>query len=100
VLATDNIRNSDLLCSGSYDGSVNLYGFRKQKKDLNILGRLTNLPGCINDLKFAHARSADLLNKSSQMMLAVTHSKEERLGRWHVLKKVKEGITILKRNSN
>jgi hypothetical protein len=100
VLQTDNIRNSDLICSGSYDGSVMLYGFRKQKKDFAVLGRLTNLPGCINALKFAHARSADMMNKQSQMMLAVSHSGEERLGRWHVQKNVKEGITILKRKSD
>jgi len=29
VLSTANIRNSDLVASGSYDGCVNLYGFMK-----------------------------------------------------------------------
>lgn len=65
-----------------------------------MLGKITDMPGCINAMQFAHARSADLINKNSQLMLAVTHSKEERLGRWHVQSKVKEGITILRKKAN
>jgi len=30
-------------------------------------------------------------------MLAVSHSKEERFGRWHVQAKVKDGITIMRK---
>jgi len=55
------------------------------------------LPGCINALKFSYARSGDMLAKNASMMLAVSHSKEERLGRWHTQPKTTEGITILKR---
>jgi len=84
ILSTDSVRNSDLFASGSYDGQVAVYGFRKQKKDFGVLGRFKGLPGCINALKFSHARSADILTKNTSLSLAVTHSKEERLGRWHV----------------
>jgi ribosomal RNA-processing protein 9 len=99
VLSTANIRNSDLMCSGSYDGNVNFYEFRKQKRDIAKIGSVTGLPGCINVMRFAHARSADMLNKNSQLMLAVSHSQEEKLGRWHVQPKVKDGITILRKKN-
>jgi len=57
VLSTANIRNSDLIASGSYDGNVNFYGIRKEKRKIEKLGCLTGLPGCINVMRFAHARS-------------------------------------------
>jgi hypothetical protein len=31
-------------------------------------------------------------------MIAASHSKEDRLGRWHVEKGIKEGITIIRKN--
>ena len=104
VLSTANVRNSDLFASGSYDGQVLLYGFRRQQKDFGVLGRFRNMPGCINALKFSHARSAGLDTFSGlkaqfgdNLMLAVGHSKEERLGRWHVQSKTKTGVTIMRR---
>ena len=90
ILSTANVRSSDLFASGSYDGQVLCYGFRREKKDFGVLGRFTGLPGCINAMKFSHAKgSTDLITgEQSQfganLMLAVSHSKEERLGRWHV----------------
>lgn len=84
------MRNSDIMASGSYDGQVLVYGFRRQQKDFGVLGRFKNLPGCINALKFSHTRATnDLYTGATQqfgsnLMLAVSHSKEERLGRWHV----------------
>ena len=46
---------------------------------------MDDLAGCINDFKFSKDRSN----------IVVTHSKEEASGRYHVCKKVKEGISIL-----
>ena len=92
ILSTANVKNSDLFASGSYDGQVLVYGFRREKKDFGVLGRFSGLPGCINAMKFSHARTSNdlyaggLANSKfgSDLMLAVSHSKEERMGRWHV----------------
>ena len=84
ILSTAAIKNSDLFCSGSYDGQVVVYGFNKDRKQIGVLGRFKGLDGCINSVKFSNMRSVDLVSRSVAPMLAVTHSKEERLGRWHV----------------
>ena len=105
ILSTANVCNSDLIASGSYDGQVMIYGFRREEKDFGVLGRFKNLPGCINAMKFSHARASNELYTGSKrtfgsnLMLAVSHSKEERLGRWHVQPKTKTGITILRKRS-
>ena len=39
LLSTANVRNSDLMASGSYDDQVLIYGFRRQQKDFGVLGR-------------------------------------------------------------
>ena len=100
ILSSANVRNSDLFATGSHDGQVILYGFQKEKKNFGVLNRIKNLPGCINAMKFSHARSLDLLNKNTSISLAVTHSKEDKLGRWHVFPKVKTGISIINRKSS
>ena len=102
VLSTDTMRNSNLFASGSYDGQVICYEFRRDQKDFGVLGRFKDMPGCINTMKFSHARqSADFLHGQSQsrFMLAVSHSKEEKHGRWHVQKNTKSGITLLARKT-
>ena len=66
VLSTCNVRNSDLFASGSYDGQVLIYGFRRQQKDFGVLGRFKNLPGCINTMKFSHARASTDLYTGKQ----------------------------------
>lgn len=82
-----------------------VYGFRREKKDFGVLGRFKNLPGCINAMKFSHARASNDLYTGmnsafgSNLMLAVSHSKDERLGRWHVQPKTKTGITILRKKT-
>lgn len=81
LLSTANVHNSDLLASGSYDGQVNLYKFQKDAKKLEKINTLTNLTGCINSLKFSNCKSG---NDWSNIMLATTHSQEEKYGRWHV----------------
>lgn len=48
-------------------------------------------------MQFSHHRTADLLGRCNQLMLAVSHSKEEKLGRWHVQSKAKTGITVLRK---
>lgn len=59
-------------------------------------GRISGLPGCLNAMAFSHHRNMDLLGQTSQqLMLAVTHSKEEKLGRWHVQKGAKNGVTVM-----
>ena len=107
ILSTANVRHSDLLASGSYDGQVLVYGFRREKKDFGVLGRFKDLDGCINALQFSHARASNSLYTGlkampfgSNLMLAVSHSKEERLGRWHVQPRAKTGITILRRKTD
>lgn len=93
ILSTANIRNSDLFCSGSYDGQLNMYQLNKEKKNFSMIKTFDNMPGCLNNIKFSNVRGQDFNNT----MLAVSHSKEERLGRWHVQPKVKDGITIIRR---
>lgn len=98
ILSSANVRDSDLFSTGSYDGQIVLYGFNKEKKKFGVQGRIKGLEGCINNLKFSNHRAVDLLNKNSnQLMLACTHSKEERLGRWHVQSGVKTGVTIIRK---
>jgi len=63
-----------------------LYKFDKEKKTLETFKRIPNMAGSINALKFSKDRS----------MLVATHSKEQKLGRWHVQPKSKEGISIVK----
>ena len=93
ILSTANVRNSDLFCSGSYDGQIIFYKLNKDKKNFEIARRLDGFAGCINQMKFSNVRGQDF----SSLMLAVTHSKEERMGRWHVQPKVKDGITIIRK---
>ena len=95
ILSTANVRNSDLFCSGSYDGQLLFYKLNKDKRNYEIARRVTGLPGCLNNIKFSNVRGQDFSN----LMVAVSHSKEERTGRWHVQPKVKDGITILRRNA-
>ena len=57
ILSTANVRNSDLIASGSYDGQVLIYGMRRDKKDFGVLGRFSGMHGCINAMKFSHARA-------------------------------------------
>ena len=103
VLSTAAMRNSNLFASGSYDGQVICYEFRRDKRDFGVLGRFKNLPGCINAMKFSHAKSSgDFMQSqghSQRFMLAVTHSKEEKHGRWHVQKGAKTGVTLLARKT-
>jgi len=64
ILSCANIRNSDIFATGSYDNQVVVYGFNKEKKKFGVQGRIKDMAGCINNLKFSHHRTADLLNKS------------------------------------
>ncbi len=89
------MRNSDLFCSGSYDGQLIFYKLNKDKKNFEIARKLQGFNGCINNMKFSRVRGQEFSN----LMLAVTHSKEERTGRWHVQPKVKDGISIIRRNN-
>ena len=100
ILSTANVRNSDLFASASYDGQVICYGFRRDNKDFGVLGRFKGVDGCINAMKFSNTRSVDLMTKESNLMLATSHSKEERMGRWHVQPKVKTGITIFTKKTS
>ena len=83
LLSTTVVRSSDLLASGSYDGCVNLYRFVKDKKQIVKMNSLTGLDGCINALKFSNTKGSQNFNKN-EIMLAVSHSQEEKYGRWHV----------------
>ena len=88
ILSTANVRNSDLFASGSYDGNVNFYKLNRDKKNYSLLGKLDGLNGCINTMKFSHhsrASGSELLKqqKMQRLMLAVSHSKDEKDGRWH-----------------
>jgi len=80
VLSTANIRNSDLMCSGSYDGQVVFYKVDRNERNIGILKREEGLNGCLNCIKFSNVRGTAF----NEAMVAVSHSKEERLGRWHV----------------
>jgi ribosomal RNA-processing protein 9 len=93
LLSTANVRNSDLFCSGSYDGQLIMYKLNREKRNFEVARRLKGFSGCLNNMKFSNVRGQDFSN----LMLAVSHSKEERTGRWHVQPHVKDGITILKR---
>lgn len=94
VISTANIRNSDMICSGSYDGQLVFYKLNKEDKKLEVVRREEGgLDGCLNNIKFSNVRGTEF----QQAMIAVSHSKEERLGRWHVQQKVKNGITIIRK---
>ena len=95
VLSTANVRNSDLMCSGSYDGQLVFYKVNRASRSIEVLKRLEGLSGCLNCIKFSSVRGTAF----NDAMVAVSHSKEERLGRWHVQPKVKDGIMILRRTS-
>jgi ribosomal RNA-processing protein 9 len=56
LLSTANIKSSDLLASGGYDGTVNLYQFNKDQKSILKINSLSNLNGCINSLKFSNTK--------------------------------------------
>jgi WD40 repeat protein len=96
ILSSANVRDSDLFCTGSYDGQIVVYGFDKDKRKFGVQGRIKNVEGCINSLKWSHHKAAELVSNRNNLMLAVSHSKEERLGRWHVQKGVKTGISIIR----
>lgn len=93
ILSTANVKNSDLFCSGSYDGHLNFYKLNKDEKKFDVIKKVGGLPGCLNNIKFSNPTGVD----QSRMMIAASHSKEERLGRWHVQPKTKEGISILRK---
>lgn len=65
---------------------------------MEVMGKISNLPGCLNSIKWSnHGRNAQMLGSfTSGISLAVSHSKEERLGRWHVQKGIQTGISILR----
>ena len=98
MLSTAHVKSSDLMASGSYDGCVNFYKFNKDKKVINRLSSITGLDGCINALKFSNTKGQQTHFKN-EIMLAVSHSEEEKYGRWHVQPKTKTGITILRKTS-
>ena len=97
-MSVANVKSSDLVASGGYDGMVNLYKFDKDAKEINKLKSISGLEGCINQLKFSNTRGANTF-KSSDIMLAASHSQEEKFGRWHVQPKAKTGITILRKTA-
>jgi hypothetical protein len=72
------------------------YKLNKDKRNFEIARKMDGLHGCLNNLKFSNVRGQDF----SQLMLAVSHSKEERTGRWHVQPKVKDGITIIRKTNS
>jgi WD40 repeat protein len=74
VLSCANIPNSDLICTGSYDGTMQMIKLNKEKRELEIVKTVDGLDGCLNDIKFSNKRN----------LIAVSHSKEEKMGRWHV----------------
>lgn len=83
MLSTASVKSSDLLASGGYDGCINFYQFNKAKKEIIKTNSLSGFTGCINCLKFSHTRGAQTY-QSNQIMLAASHSQEEKWGRWHV----------------
>ena len=96
LLSTANIKSCDLMATGGFDGRVNLYKFNKEKKQIEKLNSLEGLNGCINSLKFSHSKGRQALQKN-EVMLAVSHSDEEKNGRWQVVPHVKKGITVLRK---
>ena len=96
LLSTAAVRSSDLLASGSYDGCINFYKFDKQAKTLAKTNSISGLDGCINCLQFSNVKGNQTFKKN-EIMLAASHSQEEKWGRWHVYPKAKNGITILRK---
>lgn len=98
LLSTALVHNSDLLASGGFDGCVNLYKLEKDKKRIVKKREISGLPGSLNNIKFSHSKGAQNFKKN-EILLAVSHSEEQRFGRWAVQPKVKTGITILRKTS-
>jgi hypothetical protein len=44
---------------------------------------MTGFDGCINSMKFSNVKGVQTYEQN-KIMLALTHSQEERNGRWHV----------------
>ena len=40
ILSTANVKNSDLFCSGSYDGNLNLYKLNKDEKKFEVIKKI------------------------------------------------------------
>jgi len=43
ILSSANIRNSDIFCTGSYDGQIVVYGFNQEKKKFGVQGRIKDM---------------------------------------------------------
>ena len=84
------------MASGGYDGCINWYKFDKDKKAILKTHSIEGFAGCINSMKFSHVRGTQTY--TDNIALAVSHSQEERFGRWHVQTKAKTGISIVRRD--
>jgi len=96
MLSTAAVKSSDLMASGGYDGNINFYSFNKDSKSIAKTHSLSGFDGCINALKFSNVKGTQTY-AHNQVMLGVTHSQEEKYGRWHVQSKAKTGISVLRK---
>lgn len=96
LLSTAVVKSSDLLATGGYDGFINFYKFEKDKKQIIKTNSLPGFDGCINNLAFSDTKGYQTFN-TSEILLAASHSQEEKTGRWHVQPKAKTGISIIRK---
>ncbi|XP_017783630.1 PREDICTED: U3 small nucleolar RNA-interacting protein 2 [Nicrophorus vespilloides] len=81
--------NTDLIASGSHDGSIKLWCLEKGCKNISEMFSIP-LTGFVNDLKFT----------SDGKYLIAAVASEHRYGRWNVIKSAKNSIVIIPLQKN
>lgn len=72
LLSTDVVHNSDIMASGGFDGSVNLYKLDKDARKIHKINSIEGVNGSINCLKFCNVNR----NNFKNIMLAASNSQE------------------------
>jgi len=89
ILSLGNVKNSDLLVSGSVDNYINIYNINLDIPKISIINQIYS-PGSINNFDFS---------KDGSFFISSVGS-DQRLGRWVNTGKTKPGIVIYKRSEN
>jgi ribosomal RNA-processing protein 9 len=84
ITSLASLRNTDIVASGSYNGSINLYQF----EGTLLLKSQIKVPGYITSLDFS---------KNGKYLIAGVSS-DHKLGRWTETLKAKPGITVIQLN--
>jgi len=84
ISSVSAVLNSDLVCSGSYDGFLRFWKFKRTPASLSPVAAFP-VPGVINQIATGN---------SGRVAVAAV-GKEHRFGRWFTLPQAKNGIAII-----